>query len=337
MDALGIRLLKGRECLEAEGLWREVFDEDTERFTDYYFAQKAPKNRGLVLEEKGEIRSMLYLTPERMRMGNCERDSAYIVGVATKRECRRRGYMAALLKAAFELLHAEKMPFVFLMPASPDIYRPFGFTWIYDRPVWEPASLRRERLIRLGMQDIERMTEFAQDFLQKEKNVYVCRDRAYYRQQMEELAAQEGYILGYEGPDHRLQGLCMYTREEGREEILEVLAGQEEAAFVSRKAKKEPSIMARIIHAEQMLSAMTSKKPVAFSMEITDPLIPENNGVFFCDVSGSGTAVKRCRRVPDVKTDITALTAVLFGYQEPESEIFHEIRPFSPVWINEIV
>lgn len=95
--------------------------------------------------------------------------------------------------------------------------------------------------------------------------------------------------------------------------------------------------MARIIHAEQMLSAMTSKKPVAFSMEITDPLIPENNGVFFCDVSGSGTAVKRCRRVPDVKTDITALTAVLFGYQEPECEIFHEIRPFSPVWINEIV
>lgn len=347
-----IRLLEGRDCLDAEALWREVFDEDTERFTDYYFSQKAAGNRGLVLEGTEGIRSMLYLTPERMMTGGYEIDSAYIVGVATKKEYRHRGYMAALLKTAFGLLYGERMPFVFLMPASPDIYTPFGFTWIYDRPVWDAASLKKDRLVRMKMQDIGRMAEFAQDFLQKEKSVYVFRDSAYYRQQMEELAAQEGYILGYEesltalpvwekradSEKNGLKGLCMYTAEAGREEILEVLADSEaESAFVSRKAKREPSIMARIIHAERMLSMMTGAGSFGFSLEISDPLIPENNGVFFCRVSESGTEVERLSCAPDVKMDIAALASVLFGYRKPGNRIFDGIRPFSPVWINEIV
>lgn len=350
--AVRLRLLEGKECLEAEQLWREVFDEDTERFTEYYFSQKAAKNRGLVLEGAEGIRSMLYLTPERMMAGGCEVASAYIVGVATKEQYRHRGYMAALLKAAFGMLHGERMPFVFLMPASPDIYTPFDFTWIYDRPVWDAASLKKERLVRMEMQDIGRMTEFAQDLMQKEKSVYVFRDSAYYKQQMEELAAQEGYILGYEeGPSalpvwekradsekNGLKGLCMYTAEAGREEILEVLADSEaESAFVSRKPKREPSIMARIIHAEKMLSMMTGEGRHEFSIEISDPLIEENNGVFFCRVSEGGTKVEHLGCAPDVKMDIAGLTAALFGYRKPGNRIFDGIRPFSPVWINEIV
>lgn len=333
-----LRLLEGKGCLAAQKLWREVFDEDTERFTDYYFSKKAAKNRGLVLEGAEGIRSMLFLTPERMMVGGHEAPSAYIVGVATKKEFRHRGYMAALLKAAFELLYGEELPFAFLMPASPDIYTPFQFTWIYDRPVWDAASLKKERLVRLEMQDIERMTEFAQDFLQKEKSVYVLRDFAYYKQQIEELAAQEGYILGYEGEGGSLQGLCMYTQEEGKAEILEVLAGREtESAFVVRKSQREPAIMARIIHLPKLLSMMKGMRKLRFSLKVSDPLIPENNGVFRCDVSESGTKAERISCVPDVETDIAALAEVLFGYREPEHKIFKEVRPFSPVWINEIV
>ena len=33
-------------------------------------------------------------------------------------------------------MHEAHTPFCYLMPASPDIYRPFGFVYVFDQPVW---------------------------------------------------------------------------------------------------------------------------------------------------------------------------------------------------------
>lgn len=337
-----MRLLEGKVCLEAEGLWREAFDGDTACFTDYYFSHKAAKNRGLVLEGEDGVRAMLYLTPERMLVMGHPAESAYIVGVATRKQYRRRGYMAALLKEALRMLYEERMPFVFLMPASPDIYTPFGFTYIYDRPLWEEGSLRRERLTVLTERDAGRMADFAQDFLKREKAVYVCRDRAYYITQLMEAAAQEGCIFGYEEPegDKKLKGLCAYTCEEGSPEILEVLADAEtERRFVERKPGRTPAIMARIVCLERMLSRMRSDEPFSFVLAVKDELIAQNNGSFFCEVKTDGTRVRDCRgdAAPDAALSVAELAAVLFGYERTENRFLQRIQPFSPVWINEIV
>lgn len=343
-EGISFRLLTDEACLEAEPLWREVFTEDTEAFTEYYFTEKAVRNRGLILEGAGQIRSMLYLTPECMRVMGREIPSAYIVGVATEEGCRHRGYMAYLLEKAMNMLYMEKMPFVFLMPASPDIYTPFGFTWIYDRPEWDACSLKREKLNLMQEKDADRMAAFAQEFLDREKKVYVSRDRAYYIQQIAELKAQEGCIFGYEkaerGEERKLKGLCMYVREEGRPEILEILADAEtENEFVLRHAESKPAIMARIVCAQQMLSLLRSRKTAEFVMLLTDPLLKENNGKFFCSMREDGTFVERCQeeRRADLEMDITELTAVLFGYRKPENSVMREMIPLSPVWINEIV
>lgn len=340
-DTIRIRLLEGEACLEAETLWREVFDEDTERFTDYYFSHKAAKNRGLVLEGDDGIRAMLYLTPERMMIRENPVEAAYIVGVATRKQYRHRGYMAALLQEAFRMLYEERMPFVFLMPASPDIYTPFDFSYIYEKPVWDAASLQKERLTVLKEKDAERMAAFARDFLKKEKAVYVCRDRAYYIIQLMEAAAQEGCMLGYEEPkDKKLKGLCTYTCEEGSPEILEVLADLEtEKCFVERKAGREPVIMARIIHLERMLSWMKSEEPLSFVLRVEDPLIAQNNGSFFCEVQKDGAQVRRCgsEELPDTVLPIAELTQILFGYRRAKNGPLAKICSFSPVWINEIV
>lgn len=340
--SIRLRLLEKEACLEAEMLWREVFDEDTERFTDYYFSHKAAKNRGLVLEGEDGIRAMLYLTPEHMRMLEEPVESAYIVGVATRKQYRHRGYMAALLKEAFRMLYEERMPFVFLMPAAPDIYAPFGFSYIYEKPVWDAGSLKKEQLTVLTERDAGRMAAFAQDFLEKEKVVYICRDRAYYITQLLEAAAQEGCIFGCEASEDRkeLKGLCIYTCEEGSPEILEVLADPEtEGRFVKRRAGREPVIMARIVCLERMLSLMKSDEPLSFVLSVEDPLIAQNNGSFFCEVQKEGTQVRRCgdRAAQDAALSIEELTAVLFGYRRAENGPLAKIRPFSPVWINEIV
>lgn len=337
-DGCRIRLLEKEACLEAEALWREVFCEDTEAFTDYYFSHKAQKNRGLVLEGEDGIRAMLYLTPEHMRIGNREAESAYVVGVATRKQYRHRGYMAALLSEAFRLLYGEGMPFIFLMPASPDIYTPFDFTYIYEKPCWDAESLKRERLTVLGMQDAERMADFARQFLEREKGVYVCRDRSYYITQLLELGAQNGCIYGYE--EDGLKALCLYTCEEGSPEITEVLADPEtEAQFVKRKAETEPVIMARIIHLEKLLSMMKSEKPLSFTLEVKDPLIRGNDGIFRCQIQENETKVERCSRdiVPDAKVGIAELTEIFFGVRRPEQDFLRKLPTFSPVWINEIV
>lgn len=341
-DAPRIRFLKGEECLEAQSLWREVFDEDTERFTDYYFSYKASKNSGFVLEGEDGIRAMLYLTPERVMAGKDQVDSSYIVGVATKEQYRHRGYMASLLREAFGMLYGQRQPFVFLMPASPDIYTPFAFTYIYEKPVWNAASLKKERMVKLEERDAERMAAFARDFLKREKTVYICRDRAYYILQLLELEAQEGCILGYEEPENskKLKGLCMYTCEGGSPELLEVLADAEtESEFVERRAKKEPVIMARIIHLESMLSLMRAKEPLSFVLGVKDLQIGENNGRFRCRAERGKIRAERCspETLPDTVVSVEELTAVLFGYRRTEDPFLAKLIPLSPVWINEIV
>lgn len=350
-ENLRLHFLQGRDCLEAEGLWREVFCEDTEAFTDYYFSHKAVTNRGLVLKGADGIRSMLYLTPERMRVGGHVADSAYIVGVATRKQYRHRGYMAALLQEAFRMLYRERMPFVFLMPASPDIYTPFDFTYIYDKPVWDADSLQKEKLTVMGERDADRMAAFAQDFLEKEKQVYVCRDRAYYITQLLETKAQEGCIFGYEEPPGdnaeksaeapaRLSGLCMYTCEGGVPEITEVLADREtEARFIQRRAERAPVIMARLVHVPHMLSMLKSGEPFSFVMAVEDPLIAENNGCFLCEVGTDATKVSLCgtETAADVRISVAELAAVVFGYRRAEDAFLSKLTPFSPVWINEIV
>ncbi|MBQ7840834.1 MAG: GNAT family N-acetyltransferase [Lachnospiraceae bacterium] len=357
-----IRRLSGTECLEAEGLWREVFREDSALFTDYYFSQKAAKNRGLVLEGEDGIRAMLYLTPEQMLAAGQHVESAYIVGVATKSEWRHRGYMAALLGQAYALLYKERMPFVFLMPASPDIYTPFGFTWIYDRPVWNSKTFRPERLKRMEEADAQRMADFASAFLKDKKSVYVLRDSAYYKQQIAELEAQNGCIFGAEDAKGALCGLWMYTCEEGTAELLEVLAEKDRRASVlSPVTEHKPAIMGRIICAETMLKLLRSSEPVEFVLQITDPLIGENNGSFICRLTPDRAVIERVKAeektagapsenaawkedpeknagfIKCISMDITQLTAVLFGALDAPETFPGSVRFLSPVWINEIV
>lgn len=339
-EGLTFSLLEKEECLEAESLWRQTFPEDSEAFTDYYFACKAPNNRGLVLKDGQGVRAMLYLTPESVELSGRPAKSAYIVGVATAQEYRHRGYMAFLLKKAMGLMYEERMPFAFLMPASPDIYTPFGFTWIYERPLWEAKSLQKEKLIPMTADRAGEMAAFAAGFLKAEKSVYIRRDSSYYIQQEKELAAQNGCIYGYMDDENRLAGLCAYIEEDGQPEILEVLAQEEtEAEFVERRKEKKPVIMARIIHAEKMLACLKSHGTEPFVLELKDPDIAENNGRYLCEPKAGGMKVIRLteKRTADVRMDIAQLTAVLFGYEKPENEKTARFAPLFPVWINEIV
>ena len=58
-----LRRLEEQEHQKTRKLWEEVFSDDTRAFLDYYYFIKTKENEIWVIEEDGEIQSMLQLNP----------------------------------------------------------------------------------------------------------------------------------------------------------------------------------------------------------------------------------------------------------------------------------
>lgn len=362
-----VDVLNKEECKTARALWEEVFFEDSVQFTDYYFENKAEKNVGYVI---GQVPydAMMFRTPYTLQIGENLREISYIVGVATREECRHRGYMRKLLKHSFREMYKEKMPFTFLMPANPAIYEPFDFKYIYERDVWELREPGRviDILETLTSQETDNNTkpeglysvrslcrqepqipilhllaEFANQYLREHYNIYVHRDASYYEMQLKELEAQNGdiYVLFEQG---EIKAFFLYAKE-GDEIFLQEVIEKEEGKleFLQKAEKKKPIIMARIIHLEEMVKLVCSKEKKTVVIEIKDDLIPENAGIYRWEMTLRGSEVTKIRsNMRDEKEDFMDLKAAEKMVIEPD--ISMHIRDFAPwvltgAFINEIV
>ena len=88
------------------------------------------------------------MNPYRVNVGKKMWKLDYIVGVATAADSRHRGHMRDVLMRMLGDMHQDRKPFCYLMPASPDIYRPFGFRYIFDQPRYRLGPEAKERLRR---------------------------------------------------------------------------------------------------------------------------------------------------------------------------------------------
>lgn len=347
---------EGQECIALRPLWEEVFWEDSEEFTEYYFKEKAGCNHAFALKDGESAVAMVHLTPYEMelRVGvDFVREKvSYIVGVATKKEFRHRGYMDVLLKKSLYDMYQEKQPFTFLMPADPAIYRPYQFAYIYDRESFEwkdMAALESEWSISVFQEsETEELLNYVNQTLRKRQDVFIKRDRNYYRTMVKELHAQNGglYLVRKKAADvygdrfrtekkngrkrNEINGFFLYTEEAGIPEIQEAVWSDERPLFQVKKERK-PIIMARIVCLYRLLSLLRTKDgeeetTISFAME--DPLLAENNGVWSCRLSRTQAAVvhenagsrvqdrEGCRTECFVTAD--GLISFLFGCREAE-------------------
>lgn len=327
-----IKKITGEICKTARNLWEEVFEEDSKQFTDYYFANKAEKNIGYVIG-KIPYDAMMFRTLYSLKIGERQRVISYIVGVATRKECRHRGYMRQLLLHSFREMYEEKEPFAFLMPANPAIYEPFDFRYIYERDVWElkepehviemlkaltfqereeedennflPKGLfRKEKLHGLysvrnlrkhfsQLPILELLAEFANRNLEERYNIYVYRDVSYYEMQLKESEAQNGDIYVF-FEQGVIKAFFLYAKEGEEIFIQEVMEEQAGVLdFLQKAEKKKPIIMARILHLEEMMKLVCSKENKTMIIEIKDELIPENAGVFRWELTPKGSFVTK--------------------------------------------
>lgn len=310
----GIECIRENAVLETRPLWEEVFSEDSVSFTEYYFRTKAALNTTFVcrllsvssakfpsasdselsadMQETdasvGEIVSMVHLTPYDVTIDGIVYPSFYIVGVATKAAHRHRGLMAALLKHAFAYAKDSHCPFVFLMPADPAIYEPFGFSYIYSRPQYEAPQIIRQKEVYISrfplgelqircletaasFSELSQLSEFAGRTLAEQFDYYLTRTPSYYETLLAELASQNGciYIFTMNG---NMEGYFLYAKEEEKPFVQELLFSQKlrgyletyrdaadfgtaaydvAALFPMEQAHKKPVIMAKNLRDSQ--------------------------------------------------------------------------------------
>lgn len=329
--------LEKEECLALRSLWQEVFFEDSREYTEFYFKEKAGRNTAFYLPEK----AMVHLSPYqiKLRTGNSfsKVKVNYIVGVATIKEHRHKGYMDMLLKAALEDMYKEKQPFTFLMPASPKIYEPYQFVYIYDKKEWRleiPLNKKRELQAAsyepwstavMTKQEIPEVLEAANRHLEGHYDVFIQRDEQYFHTLIKELKAQRGaFYLIRNKLSKALSGYFLYTQEEGRGDIQEALSLNKEAVIgkkgILRETKGKPCIMARIIHAKTMLSFLRIRQDalntdaVVVSIQITDSLLPANNGIWKCSIGKSSADVIKDEKA-ECSVTVDGLTSFIFGYK----------------------
>ena len=358
-----VKRLTKEEAIAAKPLWAEIFYEDSQQFTDYYFAEKMAENAGYGVVCGGRLCAMLFLTPytgciaSESRAGGRFREVplSYIVGVGTRREGRHRGYMDRLLRTALADLHAAGEPFAFLMPADPAIYTPYQFRYIYDRPDF--TVCRREAVPAAVMETGEAaaLAEFAQRQLESRYQLFLRRDSAYYRRQQKESRAMNGDIYLWKERGE-IAGFYLYAKENGKEEIQEAVVRE---AFARQKTLEitgaHPVIMARITNIKAMLSLMRLRadaqtETITVRLRLRDALFAAHNGTFLWTVGKkeSTIAMLETNEEAEVCAEAAGLAEFLFSRKDCRAcfariadgdvyERLSQITPLSRLFLNEIV
>ena len=97
---------KEEEKNQIFAIYQEIF-QDPELFAQYYFDMVYPDNRVLMAKKEGDLCAMVHLNPYSVMLCNEKIDVCYVVAVATKKEMRRQGLMAALLNQSFQDMYEE--------------------------------------------------------------------------------------------------------------------------------------------------------------------------------------------------------------------------------------
>lgn len=211
-----VRKLKPEEHIRTRKLWETIFREDTSEFLDYYYSVKTAENEIYVIEDAGEIVSMLHLNPYQMRIGQQIYQTHYIVAVATDERYRRRGLMAQLLNHVLQVMEERGEPFTFLMPASEAIYKPFGFEFIYEQKrckiIGERDANKKTNFFLAEESDCKAIADFANNFL-SDYEVVAWRNEDYYKVLLHEQASENGGIL-LAKRNGRIEGVFCYAKED---------------------------------------------------------------------------------------------------------------------------
>lgn len=354
-------------------LWQECFG-DSGSYTDFYFEWVVPYNRIYTLYKEGKLCSMLHLNPYTFEIWEVEVKADYIVGVATKAEERRKGYMGLLINEALDTMYKEDKPFTYLMPAAESIYYPYDFRSVYFQEDWmgkikkygqDIKGSTEAELVKLGMSDLEErriLTEFTEELLKKYHKYYILRSRKYYEKLLSEMESGQGGIavikkngipVGYAAymlEDGLQIAECLYEPD-FEKEVFQCLY-QEFSSHIRVEADGfKPSIMMRIVNLKVFLEGLTASEEVALIIEAKDDRISYNNKRMLLTLNEDGGCVVDSDERPHLYGDIGDLTRLFYGQLEAKEtkamiqdekkeevmKLLSKINLYKDVFINDVV
>lgn len=294
MKSNSIRYLEQREKKASRALYESAFPEDSKEFIDYYYEWKTKDNEVIVMEGAGSDRAfhvMIHLNPYEININGNTKEVPYIVAVATDVRYRRQGKMGQVMERALQDMGHRQVPFTFLLPADPAYYRGQGFVFFPcqdylqrggicfgagdRRDLLRAASLDtsindmdKARWKHASENDCQEMAVFSNRILVDRCEVFIKRNKSYYRRLLKELASEHGGALllkkrtlensdtllkktvsepgGALSKEPELYGILLYSvsgTEQKTAEIKELLlidsVSREEAELICRAALKE--------------------------------------------------------------------------------------------------
>ena len=192
----------------AINFWKESF-KDTDEQINFYFNEIFDHNNYLILEDEEKIVSSLHENPYILNFNSQKIDTKYIVGVSSDISLRNKGYMKYLLTSMLTLSKRKNLPFVFLTPINPEIYRKFDFEYFsnieyYSFSIEELIEFKKpsnnygylkinEKNIKFCVKDLIKIYNFNM----KNNFSYLERDEYYFKKLLKETFVDEmkTYIL----------------------------------------------------------------------------------------------------------------------------------------------
>ena len=202
-----IRYAKKSEKEIAIKFWKDSF-KDSEEQIKFYFDNIYNEKNYLVLEDNSKIVSSLHENNYIFNFNNESTKSKYIVGVSSDITMRNKGYMSKLLISMLQNSKKKDIPFVFLTPINPKIYRKFGFEYFsnieyYNFSIEELANFKlpSNNYSYIEINNEENKKLYLKDLIKvynsnmEDKFCYLERDNFYFDKILKEAISDEMKIF----------------------------------------------------------------------------------------------------------------------------------------------
>ena len=355
-----LRTAKQTDTTQLRALWQECFG-DSDAFCDWFFGERFSPELSVAAEDNGEILSAVHGWPFTLSIRDKAIPAIMMCGAATLPAARGRGLMTKCISLFMANAREKGFLVLFQKPVDFSIYARLGHYASYDAAiltkkegiVYTPARHTTDSLCS---------DTFAEELLPIYKShaeSYSCaviRSVKDMSLKLRDYAADGGRLLRYGSGDTTAYAVYYITDDKltvpeimgASADILPLLhtlaamAGNRELTIKMPSGPIPEGFHGRIrpwgamtaLNAPSLMKEICGNSHVA--AEITDPIIPQNNGIFAFDGSPASTAhirlsAGRLMQLLSGYADVSALISQ--GYAElllPAEHLFAEQLPPLP-------
>ncbi|GEM_PF-2324693 len=149
---LEYKTLQKNEMSLAKKLWATCFEEDSQEFINYYFANCVEDGSFIGAFFNGKLISMLQIKEYNQEYHGSSVKTGYLVGVCTEPAYRMQGYSKKLIYMALDTLKCKGIAFSGLYPFNYLFYEKFGYAVCNEKQI---ISIDKDQFSRFDTKSIE--------------------------------------------------------------------------------------------------------------------------------------------------------------------------------------